>query len=150
MQNAGSLPTWREACKDWHRKRIMHDIQSGKTMRMETVPEGALTRSGHDLDRGLQEIRRKLGLHEYPLQRDDYQHINSAGHDGDIARAAYENSEKKEKRMKKYFEEICVRSAERCPASGLIVNPVGLENVIEHMMAGHAREFWVGRWAFVG
>jgi hypothetical protein len=148
--NAGSIPAWRNACKDWHRKRIMNDLQSGQTMNMETVPDHVVSTRGHQLDRGLQDIRSKLGLPEYPLSRAHFEHIDDEGYEGDIARSAFEKLQKKEVGMKKYFNNICVKSAERCPVSGMIVSPVGLESVLEHMAHGHARDFWVGSWAFVG
>ncbi|KAI9826971.1 MAG: hypothetical protein M1819_007065 [Sarea resinae] len=49
----------------------------------------------------------------------------------------------------KAFTRIVRHACARCPVTGLLVNPVGLRGLIEHMRVAHPEAFWEGEFACV-
>jgi len=112
-------------------------------MRMEFEPPISPTPLSSTIFRGIIDLRSRLHLPLEPPKQSDYLVLT----DSDqmvLDEEAYQAAQKREDKARKYFKKICVQACGRCPVSSLVLQPVGLEGMLDHVAANHPWQFWLG------
>jgi len=113
-------------------------------MRMEFEPPISPTHLGSTIFRGIIDLRSRLHLPLEPPKQSDYLVLADSSDNLSFDEEAYQAAEKREKEARKYFKKICVQACGRCPVSSLVLQPVGLEGMLDHVAANHPWQFWLG------
>jgi len=144
FERVNSLTTWVSACKDYHRRQIHANLDNGVTMRMEFAPPITPTHLGSRIFRGIIDLRARLHLPLDPPKRSDYLVLADTSDQLILDEEAFQAAQKREEKACKYFKKICVQACGRCPVSSLVLQPVGLEAMLDHVAANHPWQFWLG------
>ena len=144
FERVNSLTTWVSACKDYHRRQIHANLDNGVTMRMEFAPPITPTHLGSRIFRGIIDLRARLHLPLDPPKRSDYLVLADTSDQLILDEEAFQAAQKREEKACKYFKKICVQACGRCPVSSLVLQPVGLDSMLDHVAANHPWQFWLG------
>lgn len=120
----GSVTTWINAAKDWHRRRLEAELAAGDVMQMSFIT-AQMRQDDHRMYRGIGKLRVKLGLHELP------RHRNYAVSQDEMT-------------LNKFFAKIINQACVHCPISSYLFRPIGIEGLLEHMRINHPSYFWAG------
>ncbi|KAI9821123.1 MAG: hypothetical protein M1827_003857 [Pycnora praestabilis] len=146
----GAVTNWVEAAVNWHITRMESELRSGSIIRKDHIPPAM--KDGHPLP-GLFDVREKLGLgvlldnttkslpqqpqRGLTLTCQDYESFNAQER---IAAREFHQQVESIKQFNKIVQHTCVR----CPLSGWLFYPMGLEGMLAHVRSDHPGLFWEG------
>ena len=142
----GYVDEWVKAAKSYHIHRLEDELKKGVVVGITHAPKHE---HGEEYFSRIRKLRAKCGLHQegeifmpklparIPVWNSDYSDAEYAREDSAAAKAIAKRNEKI-----KYFNKIMRDTCIVCPETGLKLNQIGLEELVNHMHLCHPDRFW--------
>ena len=142
----GYVDEWVKAAKSYHIHRLEDEVKKGVVVGITHAPKHE---HGEEYFSRIRKLRAKCGLQlegeifmsklpaRIPVWNFNYSDVEYARQDSAAAKAIAKHHEKI-KNFNKIIRDICIL----CPETGLKLNQIGLEELVNHMHLCHPERFW--------
>ncbi|MCJ1479203.1 hypothetical protein MMC13_007887 [Lambiella insularis] len=143
----GSVGIWVKAALDWHTRRLETEIDSGYIV---SIGWAQASTHGTPQFRRIRRLRFKCGLQgaggllrpiPNRVEVDDFSTPLTLEQYIALDRYAVTAAEDQMQQVKD-FNKIIKRTCVACPQTSLLLYPMGIEGLLQHMMHSHLRRFW--------
>ncbi|KAI9757789.1 MAG: hypothetical protein M4579_003325 [Chaenotheca gracillima] len=141
----GTVDAWDSIIKNWHIARLEQELLSGKTFKLEGVPE--------EFRGFLLELKEKLGIPKDLRAPSRLRIWIRPGQTREEYVKAFEKHANATTEYSKHlaqFNKIVRASCQRCPITGRLFYPWGIEGLVDHVKYGHPDFFYGGNFHIVG